>query len=165
MEHFRQEVQLGCQSHSQGDDNNAVLRTLEAGSGCSWRSPALGEGGSARRLGASDAAPAAGPVSPALSSRVAGGASPGQSAGGGPGNGRARVASAAAPVYYCDSNYFLFGDLGERKKNSEWGDRGGTDPESGGPEGTRVGSVLLPASFKPRRVPRARARGEKRRLL
>lgn len=123
MEHFRQEVQLGCQSHSQGDDNNAVLRTLEAGSGCSWRSPALGEGGSARRLGASDAAPAAGPVSPALSSRVAGGASPGQSAGGGPGNGRARVASAAAPVYYCDSNYFLLPSSPGECQEREPGDR------------------------------------------
>lgn len=41
---------------------------------------------------------------------------PSRTAGGFPGNGRARMASAAAPVYYCDSNYFLFGSLGGKKK-------------------------------------------------
>ena len=124
---------------------------LEAGGGRSRRSRGQGEGGSDGRLGASDAAPAAGPVSTALPVRVAGGASRSRSAGGGPGSGRARVASAAAPVYYCDSSYFLFGGLGERKKkNPGWGQgyRGCGEPESGGLEGTRVGSGrhLLPSS-------------------
>lgn len=38
-----------CQSHSQGDDNNAVLCTLRAGGGRSRRGPALDEGGSRGR--------------------------------------------------------------------------------------------------------------------
>lgn len=58
------------------------------------------------------------------------------------------MASAAAPVYYCDSSYFLFGGLGERKKKSKVGagELGSGEPESGAPEGTGVhrGCHLLP---------------------
>ncbi|XP_039721488.1 uncharacterized protein LOC120604627 [Pteropus medius] len=77
-----------------------------------------------------------------------------QSAGGCPGNGRARVASAAAPVYYCDSIYFLFGGLGERKKNPRWG-QGGVGRRRGrerSPGGDGGGQWLSPASSRPPRM-------------
>ena len=87
---------------------------------------------------------------PLRSPRVAGGAWRSRSPGGGPGNGRVRVASAAAPVCYCDSSYFLFGGLGERKKKIQGGGRGvgaAATGESGGPEGPRVarGCRLCPS--------------------
>ncbi|CAI9158967.1 unnamed protein product [Rangifer tarandus platyrhynchus] len=82
------------------------------------------------------------------SPRVAGGAWRSRTTGGGPGNGRVRVASAAAPVCYCDSSYFLFGGLGERKKkkNSGWGQGGwgGGDRRERRPGGDSGGQRLSP---------------------
>lgn len=91
-----------------------------------------------------------------------------QSAGGCPGNGRARVASATAPVYYCDSIYFLFGGLGERKKkNPRWGQGGvgrrrARERSRGGDGG---GQWLSPASSRAPRVPGERAQGKETQLI
>lgn len=115
MEHLCPEVQLGCQSHSQGDDNNVVLRALRAGGVGGRQRRARAAGGSGLRWGALPRGAgcwAAVPGSP-RASLVA--PRPRPRAGGCPGNGRAQLASAAAPVYYCDSSYFLFGGLREIK--------------------------------------------------
>lgn len=100
VEYLCREGQLGCQSHSQGDDNNVAPRPLEAGGGVR---AALGRA-SARRLRLRWR-PLRSSRSPLMAPRRS------RRAAGCPGSGRVRVASAAAPLYYCDSGYFLFGGI------------------------------------------------------
>lgn len=104
---------------------------------------------------------------PLRSPRVAGGAWRSRSTGGGLGNGRVRVASAAAPVYYCDSSYFLFGGLGGKKK-IQGGGRGvgaAATGESGGPEGLRVARGCRLPPLSPQGCQACEPGGEKRSFL
>ena len=125
--------------------------------GGGWRPQSAESGAGRRRL---SAAPGRAPsprqlLGPCpLRSPRASLAAPGprRSAGGCPGNGREPVASAAAPVYYCDSSYFLFGGLEERKRICRVGAGGGgrrrvRERRFGGDEG---GPRLSPASWRSR---------------
>lgn len=85
------------------------LRSAESGAGDPRLSGALGRAPTRRRLQGRC------PLCSPRASLAAPG--PSRTAGGCPGNGRAQVAFAAAPVYYCYSGYFLFGGLGEIKKS------------------------------------------------
>lgn len=107
---------LSGRSGARQGEGGGCSTCLEAGGVGGRRSRAQDAGGSRPHLGALPRGACCWAAVPC--SLRASLVSPRQSprAGGCPGNGRAQVASATAPVYYGDSSYFLFGGLREIKK-------------------------------------------------